>query len=221
MGKKLDPKRARFVDEYLVDLNATQAAIRAGYSPKTATVQGSRLLTYANVAEAIAIAKLERANRVQVEADEVLAELLTIIRSDVRDYVPGPDGELLLREGAPDSAWRAVAAVKHSFRTIYGGRKPKPKAKPKARGKLALDLEALLDDEDEDDGPRVVEHDVEIKLWNKNQAIEAAMKHLGLLKDGAPGGLTLNNFGVMLAPVEVTIIDPPPMRTIPPRAAAK
>ncbi len=40
----LTPKQARFVEEYLIDLNATQAAIRAGYSAKTAEVQGSRLL---------------------------------------------------------------------------------------------------------------------------------------------------------------------------------
>jgi phage terminase small subunit len=53
MTAKLTAKQARFVEEYLCDLNATQAAIRAGYSPKTATVQGSRLLTNAKVAAAI------------------------------------------------------------------------------------------------------------------------------------------------------------------------
>ena len=47
--RKLTPKQQRFVDEYLVDLNATQAAIRAGYSKKTAKEQAARLLTKANV----------------------------------------------------------------------------------------------------------------------------------------------------------------------------
>lgn len=50
----ISPKRERFIQEYLIDLNATQAAIRAGYSPKAAKVTGHRLLTDANVAEEIA-----------------------------------------------------------------------------------------------------------------------------------------------------------------------
>src|SRR5262249_53478937 len=49
---ELTPKQERFVQEYLVDLNATQAAIRAGYSKKTATEQASRLLTNVKVSEA-------------------------------------------------------------------------------------------------------------------------------------------------------------------------
>ncbi len=52
---RLTPKQHRFVTEYLVDLNATQAAIRAGYSPKTAPQQGSRLLRNAVVQQAIAV----------------------------------------------------------------------------------------------------------------------------------------------------------------------
>ena len=50
----LNPKQQRFVEEYLVDLNGTQAAIRAGYSPKTAEVQASRLLSNAKVQQAVA-----------------------------------------------------------------------------------------------------------------------------------------------------------------------
>jgi phage terminase small subunit len=57
MGEKLlalDPKRRRFVEEYRVDWNAKQAVIRAGYSPKTAEVQGSQLLRKLKVQEALA-----------------------------------------------------------------------------------------------------------------------------------------------------------------------
>ena len=53
----LTPKQARFVEEYLIDLNATQAAIRAGYSTHTADVQGSRLLSNVKVAAAIQAAQ--------------------------------------------------------------------------------------------------------------------------------------------------------------------
>lgn len=71
-GTKAGPSRDRFVEEYLVDLNATQAAIRAGYSPKTARSQGARLLADANVAAAIAKAKAARAERVALDQDYVL-----------------------------------------------------------------------------------------------------------------------------------------------------
>ena len=50
----LTPKQERFVEEYLIDLNATQAAIRAGYSAKTAEAQGSRLLSNVNVSALVA-----------------------------------------------------------------------------------------------------------------------------------------------------------------------
>jgi phage terminase small subunit len=56
----VDDKHQRFVEEYLVDLNATQAAIRAGYSPKSAECQGSRLLRNVKVAAAIREAKAAR-----------------------------------------------------------------------------------------------------------------------------------------------------------------
>lgn len=65
----LSPKRARFVEEYLIDLNATQAAIRAGYSPKTADVQGPRLLGKVSVKAEIdkALAARSKTNALTVE----------------------------------------------------------------------------------------------------------------------------------------------------------
>lgn len=74
----MTPKQAAFVREYLVDLNATQAAIRAGYSPKTAKVQGSRLLTKADVAAAVETGRAQRAERVEVKADDVLRDITRI-----------------------------------------------------------------------------------------------------------------------------------------------
>ena len=69
---KLTPKQQRFVDEYLIDLNATQAAIRAGYSPKTADKIASQLLGKTRVAEAIEQAKAERSERTKITQDDVL-----------------------------------------------------------------------------------------------------------------------------------------------------
>jgi phage terminase small subunit len=63
---KLTPKQLRFVDEYLVDLNATQAAIRAGYSAKTANEQGARLLSNVMVQAALAERMKAREQRTEV-----------------------------------------------------------------------------------------------------------------------------------------------------------
>src|SRR5271168_284940 len=70
----LTPKRARFVEEYLVDVNGKAAAIRAGYSPKNAEVQASRLLSYVKVRVALQDAMQARSKRTQVTADRVIAE---------------------------------------------------------------------------------------------------------------------------------------------------
>ena len=72
----ITPKRQRFVEEYLVDLNATQAAIRAGYSPRTANREGARLLSNAVIAEAISERQKRREERTEVTQDMVVEGLL-------------------------------------------------------------------------------------------------------------------------------------------------
>lgn len=74
-GAELNARQARFVEEYLVDGVATQAAIRAGYSPKTAHVTGCNLLKNPKVAAAISEAQKERAARTEITVDEILGEL--------------------------------------------------------------------------------------------------------------------------------------------------
>ena len=73
----LTHKQQRFVEEYLIDLNATQSAIRAGYSEKTANEQGSRLLVNVSISEAIKEAQQERQKRTLVTQDDVIRGLLT------------------------------------------------------------------------------------------------------------------------------------------------
>ncbi len=75
MGKDLNHRQERFVQEFLVDLNATQAAIRAGYSETTAHVQGCRLLSHDKVSEAIAAGKAELAERAGVTQEWVVEKL--------------------------------------------------------------------------------------------------------------------------------------------------
>jgi phage terminase small subunit len=76
----LTPKQRLFVDEYLVDLSATKAAIRAGYSARTAHSCGPRLLENAGVAKAIGEAMAQRAERTRVTTDDVVATIEETVR---------------------------------------------------------------------------------------------------------------------------------------------
>jgi len=72
--RKLTPKQEKFVEEYLVDLNATQAAIRAGYHPKMA----AQLVAKPSIQKAVEDAKKAQAKRVRITADDVLRDLIEI-----------------------------------------------------------------------------------------------------------------------------------------------
>ena len=80
----LTPKKRAFAQEYLIDLNATQAAVRAGYSKKTANEQGARLLADVSVRTLIEEAMKARAERTQITQDMVLNELAKIGFADIR-----------------------------------------------------------------------------------------------------------------------------------------
>lgn len=82
----LTEKQARFCEEYLQDLNATQAAIRAGYNAKTARSQGSTLLTNPNVSAYIQRLREEQKKRSQITSDWVIQQLVDIATADAGDY---------------------------------------------------------------------------------------------------------------------------------------
>lgn len=86
-GKNLVPKQQRFIDEYLIDLNGTKAAIRAGYSEKTAGAQAARLLADARIAAEIQ-KQLESAKKeLKITRTRVLSELATIAFANSTDFV--------------------------------------------------------------------------------------------------------------------------------------
>jgi phage terminase small subunit len=87
MAKSLTPKQQRFAAEYLIDLNATQAAIRSGYSAKTAYSAGQRLLKHVEVGPAIEAAKRERLMAAGVTAKDVITELSKIGFANMGDYL--------------------------------------------------------------------------------------------------------------------------------------
>lgn len=87
MRRKLTPKQAMFVKEYLVDLNATQAAIRAGYSKRTASEQGARLLANVKIQAALGELQQQRSDRLTISADRIEQELARIAFSQITDVV--------------------------------------------------------------------------------------------------------------------------------------
>lgn len=153
MPEGLTPKQALFVREYLVDLNATQAAIRAGYSPETAESQGSRLLRKVKVREAIEEANEERLERVEVAADEVLRELKRIGLSDIVDIFD-EEGRLLPFTQIPKDTRRAISAIKVKSYTEPGS------------GEDPVEVWTT-----------------EIKLWDKPGALSLLGKHLKLFTE--------------------------------------
>jgi phage terminase small subunit len=91
----LGPRQERFVEAYLVDLNATRAAIRAGHSPRTAEAQGSRLLSHVKVQRAVTARMAARSQRTEVAADRTLLEIARLAFSDLRRpfHEDGRDGQ--------------------------------------------------------------------------------------------------------------------------------
>ncbi|HYC32375.1 MAG TPA: terminase small subunit [Gemmatimonadales bacterium] len=146
-----NPRHERFCEEYLEDLNATAAYQRAypGAKPAAARASAAQLLANPSVADRIAELQAERAARVQVRLDDILRELMLIAFSDVRFFTVDDHGNLELRAGAPDHAWRAVSSVKHRIIT---------------RGS----------DDDE-----FTVREIEYRLWNKPDALKLLKAHLG------------------------------------------
>lgn len=93
----LTAKQAAFVDEYLIDLNATQAALRAGYSEKTAKQTGCENLTKPDVAEAIAKRQAERLSRLELTQDQVLRDI-NAVKQDAMQTVADKDGNTVMAD---------------------------------------------------------------------------------------------------------------------------
>ena len=106
-------KQNRFVEEYLIDLNATQAAIRAGYSVKTADQQASRMLTNVKVQTAIAKAMAERSKRTGVNQDRIVLELAKLAFVNMTDIVD-KKGEIKDKATADDLSCIESIKYKHS-----------------------------------------------------------------------------------------------------------
>nr|DAT30424.1 MAG TPA: Terminase small subunit [Caudoviricetes sp.] len=117
----LNEKQKRFVSEYIIDLNAKQAAIRAGYSPKGAEPQASRLLSNAKIQVEIAKAMEDRGKRTGITQDRVLAELSAIAFAKATDYVEvDDDGSVKIKPTAEltEEQKKAIASIKEGANGI-------------------------------------------------------------------------------------------------------
>lgn len=157
MDRDLTPKQQRFVEEYLIDLNGKQAAIRAGYSEKTAKEQAARLLTNANVQKAFQAERCSQAKRTQVTADRVIEELALIAFADMADFVEVTEqGIIKIKQldSLPEGASRVIQKIKEK-RLIISGK----------------------------DEQGITSDTLEFSHHDKLKAIELLGKHLGMFSD--------------------------------------
>ena len=108
-------KQKRFVDEYLIDLNATQAAIRAGYSPDSARSIGSALLKKPQIRAYIDKAMAERSKRTGVNQDRIVRELARVAFLNASKVIDTKDATVLADAMEDDTAAIASVKVKQTF----------------------------------------------------------------------------------------------------------
>jgi len=146
--KGLSFRQLRFIDEYLIDLNGAQAAIRAGYSPKAAKEQASRLLTNANVQTVLGERQQARAERVEVTQDLVLQKILQTIAVAMGE-VPAPTGEVVWEGAVANRALELLG--KHLGMFVHRVQHEGMPEKPVAFLVVAADDDDTLIDPDAED----------------------------------------------------------------------
>jgi phage terminase small subunit len=149
---ELTQKIKRFCEEYIKDLNGTQAAIRAGYSAKTAPEQASQLLTKLNVKNYISELKQSLSNKNEGLAQQVIDELKKLGFANIQDYI-GPENEIKdLTKIERDKA-AAVESIKKTVTEFSGG--------GESSGKKTS---------------------IQFKLYDKISALEKLGRHLGIFE---------------------------------------
>ncbi len=116
----LRARERRFVEEYLVDLKGEAAAIRAVYSPKTAKVQASQILTRLNVQAALEVGYKERQARTRITADSTVRAIACLAHSDIRKFYD-EHGGLMPIHALPDDLAMCIASVEVVKRNFTSG----------------------------------------------------------------------------------------------------
>ncbi len=152
---RLTDRQRRFVEEYLVDLKAGAAAIRAGYSEKSAETLGARLRNLPHVRQAIEAAMDRRSRRTGITQDRVVAELARIAFADIRDFVNWDETGVTLR-AARELGPQQTACVAEIVETPGKGLRIKLHAKPQALAALSRHLGARDKSVDASPEPRSI-----------------------------------------------------------------
>ncbi|MFC2524999.1 MAG: terminase small subunit [Selenomonas noxia] len=163
---KLTPKQMRFVDEWLIDFNGKQAAIRAGYSAKTAEATAARLLRNVKVQAEISRRQKDLQRRTEVTQDRVVKELARVAFADATDY---------------------ACIETYMYENKDGTLSPLQAVSPKDTGALSDDQRAAIA------GIKQGANGIEIKLHDKIKALELLGRHIGMFNDklslsGSDGG---------------------------------
>jgi phage terminase small subunit len=157
------PQQRRFVEEMLIDGNQTRSARAAGYSWGRAAETGSELMDDPRVQAAVEDGRHALLLDLKARQKETLAELDALAHSSIDDYVVGEDGRVQLTKSAKPTAIKAVASAKFRRKTFV-----------------------------DEEGKETITEDHEIRLWDKNSALQKKMTNLGLLTErvavGNPDG---------------------------------
>ena len=165
---KLTAKQERFVDEYMIDLNATQAAIRAGYSEKTARNIASENLSKPNIQAAIAERQAEIAQKLGITKESIAKELARIAYDDIKNYLSYRTEKTLLdydENGKPIIGYKQVVEMADSdmidTRNIQ---------------EVSINAKGVFT----------------FKLYSKTDALNALGKHLGMFTDKSEVKMTVS-----------------------------
>ena len=155
---QITDRMKKFVDEYLIDFNATQAAIRAGYSTDTANEQGSQLLARPDIRELVAEGQRAIAERTQTFQDNAVDELKIVGFSNLADFLTVKDGGIVEQKPFNELTKEQTKCIKKIKQTV--------RSSHSADGTI-LHQTAVI----------------EIELHDKLKALELLGRHLGMFND--------------------------------------
>lgn len=153
---KLTPKQMRFVDEWLIDFNGKQAAIRAGYSARTAEATAARLLRNVKVQAEISRRQKDLQRRTEVTQERVIMELARVAFADATDYVQ-VETRTVEKDDGTEVSYQTVTLTETA--------------------ELSADQRAAIA------GIKQGATGIEIKLCDKLKALELLGRHIGMFND--------------------------------------
>lgn len=181
--KEVNARYRKFACEYLIDFNATQAALRCGFSPKTAYSQGQRLLKNVDIQRLISEGMKKAELRSEIKQDDIIAELAKIAFSSASDYMRIKTEEVPVTVEDKDGKKRAVMQEKQFVQAIDSQNLMQHK-----KGAVAK--------------IRETKYGIDIETYDKIKALELLGKHFGMFRDTDKENEDSSTGVIMLAPVD-------------------